>query len=302
MPIVKKDEAMPLPPITLLLYGQAGCGKTSAACTSENALLIDCERGSHRSVSRCDTLIANSWQDIACEYTHMSGYKTIIIDTAKSVLDDYLKAYAIKKDSKMATNSLKRFGVMADDFKDFTSTLRKFGCNLIFICHDKETADGDIIKHAPDCTGQSKQELLRMADQVGYVSMVNNKRYITFEPTDNFVGKNVARLSPMEIPDASTKEFPTFMDDIIATIQKVIQSRNEAQQKAANTFKELNALFEQSATEEDVAHLVEKAKELPQLLKRPYFEDLKVKLLAKGFEYKDNKFVKKDEQPEEASH
>lgn len=156
-------------------------------------------------------LTANKWEDITAEYETMKSYKTIICDTAKACLDDYLMNFAIKNNYKLANNALKRFGQMAEDFKSFVNQLRSNGSDIIFICHDKETVEGDIVKHSPDCTGQSKDLLLRIADQVGYISKVNGKRTVSFEPTDTFIGKNVAQLQMMEIPESTSADFSNCM-------------------------------------------------------------------------------------------
>ena len=121
---------------------------------------------------------------------------------------------------------------MADDFKLFVNTIRSYGANLIFICHDKETQDGDNVKHSPDCTGQSKDLLIRIADQVGYVCKENERRVIRFEPRDNFLGKNVAKMDTKESPDCTSEEFANFMDGIITDVKKAIQNNSEAQKEA----------------------------------------------------------------------
>lgn len=294
MPIVKKNDVLPERPVIIVLYGVAGSGKTSVATTSENPLLIDCDRGSDRAVQRCDTIIASRWQDIDSERQSMSGYKTIIIDTAKSMLDDYLSQYAVENNYKLKTNGLKRFGQMADDFKDFVNFLRSNNSDIVFICHDKETQDGDAIKHSPDCTGQSKDLLIRIADQVGYVFIQNNQRCVTFSPMDNFVGKNVAGLGLIHIPQYGTKEFETCMADIIKNVKDAIRSRNEKQSEAYNLVCELRAQLESANSEEDIDALIKGMQSLPRGLQVPFFNDMKSNLSKKGFTYhsKEKKFVR----------
>ena len=292
MPIIKKNDVTPERPVIIVLYGTPGTGKTSYATTAENPLLIDTDRGYDRAVQRCDTLTANKWEDISSEYETMKSYKTIICDTAKACLDDYLMNYAIKNNYKLATNTLKRFGQMAEDFKAFVNQLRSNGSDIIFICHDKEVAEGDIIKHSPDCTGQSKDLLLRIADQVGYISKVNGKRTISFEPTDTFVGKNVAQLGMMEIPEATSKDFPTCMANVIATVKSAIQNKSEEQKKANEMLAVLRDNLAADMTDEDIAALIEAMKELPQVLQYPFFSEMKSNLASKGYKYENKKFVK----------
>lgn len=291
MPIIKKNDVTPERPVIIVIYGQPGCGKTSCATTADNPVLIDTDRGYDRAVQRIDTLEAKKWQDIDGELETIKTYKTVIIDTAKAMLDDYLSTYAVEQNYKLKTNSLKRFGQMADDFKMFVNTLRNSGVDIIFICHDKETAEGDIIKHSPDCTGQSKDLLLRIADQVGYISKVNGKRTITFEPTDNFIGKNVAQIQPTIIPDSTDGSFPSFMADIIRKVKTSIMSKSDAQNKAMEMLADLRDSLSAAMTTEDIDGIQAVAKQLPQVLKAPFFEEMKEKLAAKGFTFDGKKFV-----------
>ena len=293
MPIIRKTDVTPERPVIIVLYGTPGSGKTSAATTADNPILIDTDRGYDRAVQRVDTLEARRWQDIDAEMDTIKTYKTVIIDTAKSMLDDYLSTYAVEQNYKLKTNSLKRFGQMADDFKLFVNALRNGGSDIIFICHDKETAEGDIIKHSPDCTGQSKDLLLRIADQVGYISKVNGKRVVTFEPTDNFVGKNVAQLPPTSIPDNTDSAFPDFMAGVIRKVKAAIMSKSDAQNKAMRQLAELREQLAAVMTEEEAAALVNVCAELPEVLKLPFFKEMKEHLASKGFAYdKETKLFK----------
>lgn len=294
MPIVKKNDVLPERPVIIVIYGVPGSGKTSVATTALNPLLIDCDRGADRAVQRCDTIMAKCWKDIDGEREAMKEYKTIVVDTAKSMIDDYLSQYAIDGNYKLKTNALKRFGQMGEDFKEFVNFLRSNGSDIVFICHDKETADGDVIKHSPDCTGQSKDLLVRIADQVGYIFIQNGKRCISFAPLDNFVGKNVAGLGTVIIPDYGTTEFDTCMSDIISKVKNAIQSKGEAQAKANEQLAAIREHLAAAKTDEDIAALMEETKELPKIMQVPFFTEMLKSLMTKGYTFDKNKktFVK----------
>lgn len=294
MPIVKKNDVLPERPVIIVLYGVPGSGKTSVATTADNPLLIDCDRGADRAVQRCDTIMAKCWKDIDSERESMKDYKTIVVDTAKSMIDDYLSQYAIDNNYKLKTNTLKRFGQMGEDFKEFVNFLRSNGSDIVFICHDKETADGDVIKHSPDCTGQSKDLLVRIADQVGYVFIQNGKRSISFAPLDNFVGKNVAGLGTVVIPDYGTTEFFICMSDIISKVKISIQGKGEAQAKANEQLAAIREQLAAAMTDEDILALMEATKLLPKIMRVPFFSEMQKSLAAKGFTFDQDKklFVK----------
>lgn len=296
MPVIKANDVTPERPVVIVLYGVPGSGKTSLATTSENSIVIDTDRGYDRAVQRVDTLTAQRWQDIDTERETIKQYRTVVIDTAKAMLDDYLSAYVCEQNYKLKSNGLKRFGQMADEFKQFVNFLRSNGSDVIFICHDKETQEGDVIKHAPDCTGQSKDLLIRIADQVGYISIQNKQRVITFEPLDNYVGKNVAQLGTIAIPNAPSKEFDTCMADIIKNVKSAIQSKSEAQRKAKEQLEHLRGKALDVETEDDANTLIVEAKDLPYVMKAPFFAELKETLSAKGFSFDSTakRFVKNE--------
>jgi len=294
MPIIKKDDVMPERPVIIVLYGTPGTGKTSVASTAENPILVDTDRGFDRAVQRIDTLAASSWGDITSELETMKSYKTIVVDTAKAMLDDYLAAYAVSTDPKLGYNSLKRFGKMADDFKLFVNTIRSYGADLIFICHDKEEKDGDNFKHSPDCTGQSKDLLIRIADQVGYVCKENEKRVIRFEPRDCYVGKNVAKLETKEIPDCTSDDFSNFMATIITEVKKAIQNNSEAQKEANELLESMRESLSGAMNPEDFDACLEARMQLPPAMRKPFAAEVNKKAKEKGFAFdkKENKYVK----------
>jgi hypothetical protein len=289
MPIIKKDDVAPERPVIIVLYGQPGAGKTSIATTASNPLLIDTDRGYDRAVQRVDTLSVSNWNEVLASTNDFISYSTIIVDTAKAALDDFLAAYVCENNYKLRTNSLKRFGQMADEFKAFVSQLRLNGSDIIFICHDKEVSEGDVVKHSPDCTGQSKDLLLRIADQVGYISIINGKRHICFDALDNYVGKNVAQIALSEIPNADTPEFENFMSNIIKQVKTSIQSKSEAQQKANALRSKLRDDLMKIEDNEGAAALIKACTELPAIMKVPFFNEIKKELTAKGFIYDKEK-------------
>lgn len=310
MPIIRKCDVVPERPVIIVLYGTPGTGKTSLATTAESPLLIDTDRGFDRAVQRPElVLTATCWEDIFNEEVVgknvlvdtktvwkpgiIGECKTIIVDTAKAMLDDYLSAYAVRMDYKLEKNSLKRYGAIGDMFKNFVNILRNNGSDIIFICHDKETTEGDVIKHSPDCTGQSKDLLIRIADQVGYICKENGKRVIKFEPMDTRLGKNVALLSDLDIPNYGTAEFDTFMADIIKAVKSSICSKSEAQKKAQEAIEHAKKMLDETSTVEQANELAEVARGLAKIHQRAFMELMISTLSKKGIvlDKKTKKFI-----------
>lgn len=292
MPIIRKNDVMPERPVIIVLYGTPGTGKTSLANTAKNPILIDTDRGSDRASNRVDTLMASKWVDIESEKEAIKTYDTVVVDTAKSLLDDYLADYVVSQNYKLKTNGLKRFGEMAEKFKEFVNFLRQNQSDIIFVCHDKETTEGDIIKHSPECTGQSKDLLLRIADQVGYITMVNGQRTIVFDPTDTTVGKNVGQITPMSIPNTSSVEFQDCMARIIDKVKKSLVNKSEAQKEAQAALEDARTKVSSVESEDDANNLIAVANGLAKVHQRGFKEYLLAEMKKKGYEIKDGKFVK----------
>lgn len=263
MAIVKKDETFPKRPVIIVLYGQAGVGKTSLANTSQNPILIDCDRGADRAVNRADTLVVKGWQDVLDNEHELANYKTVVIDTAKAVLDDFLSIYVTEKDYKLRTNKLRMYGEIGDQFKSFINRCRALDIDIVIISHVKEDKDGDIIKLSPDVTGQSKDLIIRIADQVGYISMVNNQRTVSFEPADNRIGKNVAKIEDVVVPDSTSDDYDTFMDSFIQRVKDAIQAITKEQQEAIDKAREMKEKIAGVKSAEEMNVLMDEVNKLP---------------------------------------
>ena len=315
MAIIRKNDVLKERSVIIVLYGTPGTGKTSLATTAESPLLIDTDRGFDRAVQRPDVVItASKWEDIYNEDVIgkyvvqnnkqvwqagiISECKTIIVDTAKAMLDDYLSAYAIRQDYKLEKNSLKRYGAIGDMFKNFVNILRANNSDIIFICHDKETQEGDVVKHSPDCTGQSKDLLIRIADQVGYICKENNNRVIKFEPVDNRVGKNVAEIPDTWIPNYGTSEFDNCMASIINKVKRAIVRKSDAQVEAQKNIESARRKLREANTVEDANNLISVSHGLAKIHQKAFMEQMIKELSEKGidFDKKTKAFVKHGEE------
>lgn len=269
MPIIKKNEPLGKRPVVIVYYGEPGICKTSLFNTSDTPLLIDFDRGVERSILRPDTLKVNKWEDVLAEEKEgtFKNYKTIGIDTAKAALDDFLMSYAVESDYKLKKSKLQAYGAIGDWFKLFVNNRRIENADIVIIAHAKK--DEDTKKIIPDVTGQSFGLLLRIADQVGYISMINGKRTVQFEPTDTTVGKNVACLPSIEIPDKGSPEFKTFNAMIINRVKDSLDAMNEAQREALIQSEAYQKEIEGCNDPEEMTNLLARVSELPDYLKLP---------------------------------
>lgn len=229
MPVIKANQPLPEGAVIVSIYGEPGVSKTTLANTSDSFLLLDFDRGSARAHHRKDTLVINNWKDVQDEQAAgtFDNYKTIGIDTAKAALDDFLMTFVVERDPKLRSNKLGMYGAIGDEFKLFTNFLRNKQIDLVIIAHAKK--DEDTKKQVPDITGQSFNLILRISDQVGFMSMFGNKRQISWNPTDLTVGKNTANLPTAIIPDKDSAELKTYMADIIAQVKSAKATMSQAQ-------------------------------------------------------------------------
>jgi len=295
--LVKKSESFPERPVVIVLYGTPGVGKTSVGNTANTPILIDTDRGSDRAANRAEaTIIAQSWNDVLQDEAEIKNYKTVVIDTAKSVLDDYLMVWVISKDYKLEKNKLKAYGAIGDEFKLFINKRRSENLDIVLIAHSKEEKDGDNTKISPDVTGQSKDLILRIADQVGFMTVENGKRIITFEPTDKTIGKNVARIPKMEIPDEADPKFKTFMSDIIQQVKDSIRKQSAEQLEAQRQIDVFQTELNACTDSDSLMAISGKCATLPKAQQAAMRKRISAKVADLGLVYdkSQNKFVTKE--------
>lgn len=285
MPEIKANEALPERPVIIVIFGDAGIGKTSLSNTCANPYTIDFDKGISRASSRGDALLPDSWEEVQ-EHEKKGTFKkydTVCIDTAKACLDDFLMAYVVKKDYKNQKNKQAAYGAIGDEFKVFVTNRRQDLADILVIAHAKDKEDGDLTRKIPDVTGQSYQLLLRIADQIGYYTTRNNKRILQFEPTDFSVGKNVARLPVIEVPEDSDPAYKTFMANIFALVKVSIVKQSETQQEATLKSQAFQARIAACDTPDTLTELLVEAKAMPDHLRLPLTKLIAEKGKEKGY-------------------
>lgn len=264
MQILKATDPLPERPAIILITGEAGVGKTTLANTSNNPLLMDFDRGTSRALFRKDTFVVSKWEDVLegeQDQTYKK-YNTIIIDTPKGALDDFLMSYVQRMDVRNQRNKLAAYGAIGSDFSLFVANRRTEDADIILNCHEKIVEDGDFKRREPDVTGQSLGLLMRIADQVGYMSIKNKKRVITWEPSEITRGKNVAGFPDMIVPDKSDPALSHFMADIISEVRKAICRKSNDQLKAEEDMRLWHEAVSGESDPENLTRMVKEANEL----------------------------------------
>lgn len=196
----KPSELSVAKTIKVLIYGQPGLGKSTLALSAPSPVLLDFDGGIQRvnGAFQCPTLQVHSWDEvIEAMKEDLSGYKSIVIDTAGKMLD-FMSTYIIKNDSKMAMRdgslSLKGYGARKVMFINFLSQCSILGKNLIFVAHEREEKDGETRIVRPEIGGSSAGDLIKELDLVGYMQAIGSDRTIQWSPTEKFYAKNTCNL------------------------------------------------------------------------------------------------------------
>ena len=274
--IKKPGELTPKQTISALIYGQPGAGKTSLACSAPNAVLFDYDGGVNRinAAHQVPTVQIGSWEDTQEALkeieAEMPECQTIIIDTVGKMLD-YMSAYIIKTDSKMAQKDgslqLKGYGVRKTMFSNFIKQLAISGKNVIFVAHEREEKQGEMVVKRPEIGGSSAADLMKDIDLMGYIQLYGKERVICFDPTETYQAKNSCNLpSVSKIPitvdengNAVGKNnfFENVINAFVANQQAKVAKRQEYDElldvvgssiNEATTLDEINELREKILT------------------------------------------------------
>jgi len=244
--ITPPNQTIEINGLVTCVYGSPGVGKSSLAFTGNTPLLLDCDKGAHRSHFRKDIVQVSSWTDIA-EITDddVAPYHTIVIDTVGRCLD-YLAADIIKANPKhgfQGNLSLQGYGVLKGRFKQWIDGLTLLGKDIILIAHEKEEKKGDEIITRPDIVGGSYGEVFKIADLIGYMTRESKKTTLDFIPTDSHIGKDAGQLGKVTVPDFNQE--PTFFNDLLLRAKESINRMSVEGQRIAETVANYKGQIEQ---------------------------------------------------------
>jgi len=173
MKIVSTGDEKPF--IKMLVFGQAGVGKTVFASTAPHPLFIVCDTGtlSIRD-KKIDKVNVETFDDITEVYSQLKAgtlkYETVVLDTLgniqKKSMDKILGA-----DKTKAT--IADWQLNIEMIRKLVRVFRDLPMNVIIICHETFVTDdstGEIIRIQPMLQGKSlPNEVCAYMDIVGYM-------------------------------------------------------------------------------------------------------------------------------------
>ena len=254
MTLIRKPQELVLQPkIKMLMYGQAGTGKTTLALSAPNPLLIDCDRGIHRVniAHHTDTVQVDKYEDILQVLVEdLSAYESIVIDTGGKLLD-FMAEYIIKRNSKMGRANgmltLQGFGERKMEFNAFCKKVSMLNKHLVFVAHRDTRTEGDDIRYIPLFGGSSYDSLVSDLDLVLYLEAQGRNRILTADPTSRNEGKNTCNLpAQMSVPLVVDEQGNGLSNTFLQT--GIIKPYTDRLAQAVENRKKYTALIEELKT------------------------------------------------------
>lgn len=269
MALIKKAAELTIPQtVKMIIYGQAGMGKTTFALSAPKPLLLDFDNGVKRvnsdHLNGVDIVQVSSWQDVQALFNEdLSAYETIVVDTIGKMMD-FIIAY--KCGSRQP--QVREWSGINQEFNWFTRSLSMLNKNIVFVAHRDTRKEGDDTVFVPALREKSYNQIVTDVDLLGYMEMrlVNGKiqRTITFDPTARNDGKNTCNLpSIMEIPTIIDKNGKItgkndfIVKNILAPYHAMLQSKQQARAEYDAKINDINDLLETVTNADSANNFVE---------------------------------------------
>lgn len=299
MALIKKAAELEInSAIKMMIYGQAGMGKTTLALSAPAPLLIDFDGGVKRvnmnHLQGVDIVQVNTWAEVNQLFGEdLSPYQTIVIDTIGKMMD-FIISY--KCGSKQP--SIRDWGGINQEFQSFTRNLSNLGKNIIFVAHRDSRKSGDDTVFIPALREKNYNSIVTELDLLGYLEMRSEqgvqRRTITFDPTSLNDGKNTCGLpSMMVIPTLfdrqgnMTQPNNYVTEQIIKPYNAMLRTKQDEIARYTNTVSEIREAVELITDARSANEFAARIKEFDHIgsslqMARSLFSD-KVKSL--GLEY-----------------
>ncbi len=272
MGLIKKSNEIAIQRnVKMMVYGQAGMGKTTLALSAPSALLLDFDNGVKRvNNAHLDDSIGivqiTNWQEVVQlltqEQADLASFETIVVDTIGKMMD-FIIAYRCGSRNPRVQD----WGSINNDFKWFVNELSGLGKHIIFVAHRDSRKEGDDTVFIPALREKSYNSIVTELDLLGYVEMKNEnglqKRSITFDPTNRNDGKNTCQLpGVMIIPNIlDSNGQPTAQNDfiqkqIIAKYQSMIAVKEDAVKKYNAALEEIKYAIESITDAQGANHFI----------------------------------------------
>ena len=144
MSLIKKASELQISKVVkIMIYGQAGMGKTTLALSAPKPLLLDFDNGVKRvnnaQLDDVGIVPITSWLDVQNVLREdLSSYDTIIIDTIGKMMDFIIAFRCGQRNPR-----IQDWGNINNDFKQFCQTVSMMNKNVVFVAHREVQTDGN---------------------------------------------------------------------------------------------------------------------------------------------------------------
>jgi|GEM_PF-6810608 hypothetical protein len=216
-----------------LLVGQPGICKSSLGFSADDPIVLnyDSESAHARAVNRgpsLPVLTVAQQRALEADLSILDPYRTVVLDTVGGAVNT-MSSLIIEDTPKFGNSAgptQQGWGALKRHFAKFLSDLRNRGKNVLMIAHSKEDKSDDRVYMRPDIAGGSRDEIMRLADFVGYVYMNGKQRTLDFNPTDQWFGKNPAQWPAWNVP--APEKARTFMTQLFQMGREALGKASEA--------------------------------------------------------------------------
>ena len=260
--ITPSDTPIPVHAIVTLILGNPGVGKTSLANTAERPLLLDFDRGAHRSLCRPDTVIIERWSDVEdLTQDDLASYRTLIVDTVGRCLD-VLAVDIMTREPRLGTGgqlTLQGYGRLKGRFRSWLGSITRMGVNVVLVAHAVEERHGEEIRLRVDAQGSSKEDIYKVADLMGRITIRDNRRHLDFDPSDAGFGKNPAGIKPGGVPNPY--QTPDYLAQCIRGTIESLTRQSETDHAEGERLTALREAISQITQCEELSALARKMRE-----------------------------------------
>lgn len=243
MSLIRKSTELTIPStVKMMIYGQAGMGKSTLALSAPKPLLLDFDNGVKRinlaHLDGIDTVQVSRWQDVQeVMQENLNAYQTIVVDTIGKMMD-YIITYVCGTRQPQRNDWS---GINAQ-FTWLTRTLSNLNKHVVFVAHRDTRKEGDDTVFIPSLREKNYNSIVTELDLLGYLEMKSDRgvqrRTVTFDPTNRNDGKNTCNLpSVMEVPTITDRNGNAtapnrfIVDKIIDPYLAMLSAKEEERRK-----------------------------------------------------------------------
>lgn len=219
----------------VLLYGKPKSGKTTAACSFPDAVLLAFEKG-YNAIGNAFPYDVNKWSDFKVALRDLEDqrskdrFKTVIIDTV-SICWEMCEKFICQQNSVQKIGDIPWGAGYTACKKEFETSIRRItqlGYGVVLIAHSasrvEKTADGsDIEIISPDLPKRAAEVCNGIVDIIGYIGneWVNGerKRWLYTRETPTLFAGSRFKYMPDKIPFG--------YDELVNAIAEAIEMAEE---------------------------------------------------------------------------